>query len=82
MTKKEKKIDEIIENIILILKDGKKSRPEIHSLLIENFGKSAIDESIKAAEENGGIQRVQKEELEQGDKKAYYKLSTVNLELL
>lgn len=72
---KKKKAEEASEAIIFVLADGMKSRPEIHAL-IDEFGKSAIDEGIKLAEESGSIERVPKEKLAKKDnRKAYYRIA-------
>jgi len=52
-----------------------KSRLEIQEALKDEFGKTAIDDGIKIAEEVGNIERVPKEDLPKKEsRKAYYRL--------
>lgn len=78
----EKKIrtNEAVAAIQLALEEKMLSRPEIHDLLREDFGKSAIDNAIKAAEEEKSIERVPKQETPIEDrKKAYYRIPIKNI---
>lgn len=73
----EKKIkaEEVAEALLFVLADGMKSRQVIHEGLGEEFGKTAIDDGIKAAREAGTIEKVHPEELPKEDrKKAHYRL--------
>lgn len=70
-----KKAEEVAEALVLVLAEGMKSRPEIHEILKkESFGKTAIDDGIKLAEESGKAEKVPKEELPKNNHKAYYRL--------
>ncbi len=73
---KKKKAEEASEAVIAVLSDGMKSRPEIHEILKDECGKTAIDEGIKLAEEASNIERVPKQELtRENNRKAYYRIS-------
>jgi hypothetical protein len=62
--------------VVFLLHDNQKSRTEIHEALSGEFGKTAIDDGIKLAEEAGDIERTPKEDLAKGNrKKAYYRIS-------
>jgi len=74
---KKKKAEEVADVVIMLLKDGMKSRSEIQEILLEEeFGKTAIDDGIKLAEGDGKIERVPSKELtrEENKRKAYYRL--------
>lgn len=72
---KKKKAEEVSATVTLVLADGMKSRTEIHEALSDEFGKTAIDDGIKLAEETESIERVPKTELPKSDnRKAYYRL--------
>lgn len=60
---KKRKAEEAGEATILVLEGGMKSRLEIINTLIEDFGKTAIEDGIKL-KEGVKIERVPKEELE------------------
>jgi len=80
------KAAEVADALIFVLADGMKSRPDIHDGLKSEFGKTAIDDGIKAAREAGTIEKVPAEELPKEERrKAYYRLpgaSTSILDLL
>ncbi len=72
---KKKKAEEVAEGVVLLLREGMKSRQEIQESLGDEFGKEAIDSGTKLAEESNSIERVPKEELpKENRKKAYYRL--------
>ena len=72
---KKKKAEEVAEAVVLVLAEGMKSRPELHEALGDEFGKTAIDDGIKLAEEADSIERVPKAELDKEvRRKAYYRL--------
>lgn len=69
------KAEEVAAVLPSVLADGMKSRPDIHEGLKDEFGKTAIDDGIKLAEEAGTIVRVPKEELpKENRRKAFYRL--------
>lgn len=57
------KAQEAVQVIADVLQDGMQSRPQLHDLLTAEYGKGAIDDGIKKAEEVGLIERVPKEDL-------------------
>ncbi len=69
------KADEASSAIVILLSEGMKSRPDIHDSLREEYGKSVIDMAIKLTQESGRIERVSKENLPKGERKAFYKLA-------
>ena len=70
-----KKVEEVAEAVVVVVTEGMKSRPEIHELLEEEYGKSIIDMGIKLAEETGRIERVPKEEIpKENRKKVHYRV--------
>jgi hypothetical protein len=72
---KKLKAEEASEGVVLVLGDGMKSRTELLEALGEEFGKTAIEDGIKIAEEKERIERVPKEELPKENKrKAYYRI--------
>jgi hypothetical protein len=72
---KKKKAEEVVEAVVVLLTEGMKSRSEIQEALREEFGKTAIDDGIKLAEEKCEIERVPKEDVpEENSRKAYYRL--------
>jgi KaiC/GvpD/RAD55 family RecA-like ATPase len=78
---KKKKAEEVAMAVVTILSEGMKSRAEIHEMLKEEFGKSAIDEGIKHAERTETIELVPKSELRKEDtRKAFYRLPTTSNE--
>lgn len=69
------KAEKVSEEIVVLLEQGMKNRGELHEVLIEEFGKTAIDEGIKIALDTGSIVKVPKEEIPKEDrKKAFYRL--------
>jgi hypothetical protein len=73
---KKLKAEEVRVAVVFLLHDNQKSRTEIHEALSGEFGKTAIDDGIKLAEEAGDIERTPKEDLAKGNrKKAYYRIS-------
>ncbi len=76
---KRKKAEEVSKAVISVLAEDIKSRMEIHEALGNEFGKTAIDNGIKIAEEAGEIKRVPKVELSsENNHKALYRLSATN----
>ena len=76
---KKKKAEEVSEAITTILSEGMKNRIELHEILKDEFGKTAIDDGIKIAEESGAIVRVPKEEIsKENRRKAYYRIPSAN----
>lgn len=72
---KKKKAQEVADAIPLIIADGMKSRTELLEALKEEFGKTAIEDGIKIAEETCVIEKVPRNELSKGEsRKAYYRL--------
>lgn len=73
---KKKKAQDASEAAIAVLADGTMSREELHKALEKEFGKTAIDDGIKLAEEAGDIEKVPKDEVpEKERRKAHYRLS-------
>ncbi len=74
---RKKKSEEVAEIVITLLSEGMKNREEIHEILSEDFGKTAIDDGIKIAIDNEDIEKVPSKELEpQKRKKKYFRLFT------
>jgi hypothetical protein len=74
---KRMKAEEVSSIVTSLLVDGMKNRTEIHEILKGEFGKTAIDEGIKIAVDNGMIEKVPAEEIPKQDRrKAYYKIPT------
>ena len=70
-----KKVEEVAEAVVLVVRDEMKSREEIIELLSEDYGKTIVDFAIKLAKETERIERVPTEELpKENRKKAYYRL--------
>ena len=72
---KKKKAEEVSEAVITVLAEGTKSRMELQEALGNDFGKTAIDNGIRMAEEAGQIERVPAQDLPAEDRrKACYRL--------
>ncbi len=82
---KQNKAEQAAEAIAEILNDGVQSRPQLHEMLASEYGKGAIDDGIKQAEEMGHIERVPKDELPNelnpNDKRKIYYRKTLEDEL-
>jgi hypothetical protein len=74
---KKLKTEEAIESVVTILSDGQLSRSDLMEVLMEEFGKTTAENAIKAAFENGSIEKIPKEELPKEErKKDYYRIPT------
>ncbi|MFA6076595.1 MAG: AAA family ATPase [Candidatus Paceibacterota bacterium] len=72
---KKKKAEEASDAVVILLAEGMKNRPEIIELLKDDdYGRDIADRGIKIAEEAGKIEKVPKDEVPKGDRKAYYRL--------
>lgn len=72
------KAEEVAEAVVLLLSDGMKNRSELQEILIDEYGKTMIDDGIKIAQELEKIERVPREEISKADrKKAYYRVPGV-----
>ena len=69
------KAEEVSSVVVSLLSDGMKNRGAIHEILKDEFGKTAIDEGIKIAVDNGFIEKVPNEDIPKQDrKKAHYRV--------
>ncbi|MEI6810948.1 MAG: AAA family ATPase [Candidatus Nomurabacteria bacterium] len=76
---KKMKVEEVAAAVSLLLADGMKSREQLHEILTDDFGKTAIDDGIKLAKESGKIEKVPSDEVPKADrKKSHYRLPREN----
>jgi hypothetical protein len=71
---KKLKVEEAAMAVLAIVTEGPKSRQDIIAILKEeSIGKTAAEDGIKLAEEEDYVERIPKEDLPKGERRAFYR---------